>query len=148
MSRSRAFTQSDDDLYIIGSEEVKMKPKILLSSGLFLPSLLIMCLVLNVCGEKSKMSLSDESMVAFVNVSVIPMDNERILERHTVIVKNGLIEKIGPTGEIRDVELCDSCCLSEVCLGRRCKGVTEASRDEICRSHDIGHVGSHQGFQV
>lgn len=33
--------------------------------------------------------------VAFVNVNVVPMDTERVLAGQTVIVKNGVIEKIG-----------------------------------------------------
>ena len=33
--------------------------------------------------------------VAFTNVNVIPMDKERVLRNQTVLVKNGIIEKIG-----------------------------------------------------
>ena len=33
--------------------------------------------------------------VAFTNVNVIPMDKERVLQNQTVLVKNGVIEKIG-----------------------------------------------------
>lgn len=35
--------------------------------------------------------------VAFVDVSVIPMDSERVLERQTVIVRDGRIAAVGPT---------------------------------------------------
>src|SRR5688572_29662960 len=34
--------------------------------------------------------------VAFVDVTVIPMDRERTIERQTVIVRDGRIEAIGP----------------------------------------------------
>lgn len=33
--------------------------------------------------------------VAFTNVNVIPMDKERVLQNQTVLIKNGVIEKIG-----------------------------------------------------
>jgi len=39
---------------------------------------------------------SAESVVAFVGVTVIPMDSERILENHTVIVADDRIAAIGP----------------------------------------------------
>lgn len=41
------------------------------------------------------------SIIAFVNVNVIPMDNEIILKDQTVIVKNGQIETIGPASSIQ-----------------------------------------------
>lgn len=37
---------------------------------------------------------------AFVGVDVIPMDRERILEDRTVLVRNGRIERIGPSAEV------------------------------------------------
>ena len=39
-------------------------------------------------------------VVAFQNVSIIPMDSERLLEGQTLIVRNGVIEQIGPSREI------------------------------------------------
>lgn len=39
--------------------------------------------------------------IVFTNVNVIPMDKERVLENQTVIVKDGLIEKIGDAGKIK-----------------------------------------------
>ena len=69
-----------------------MKLKILLKSGLILLPLLSLCLMLNIWGIGNEMSLKEETTVAFVNANVIPMNSERILKNHTVIVKNGLIE--------------------------------------------------------
>jgi imidazolonepropionase-like amidohydrolase len=43
--------------------------------------------------------------VAFVGVNVIPMDKERVLRDQTVIIKDGLIEKIGD-GENKNSERC------------------------------------------
>jgi hypothetical protein len=37
--------------------------------------------------------------VAFVDVTVIPMDSERVLERHTVLVEDGRISAVAPSGE-------------------------------------------------
>ncbi len=39
-------------------------------------------------------------MIAFVNVNVIPMDSERVLESHTVIVNGERITAIGPVDEV------------------------------------------------
>ncbi len=40
-------------------------------------------------------------MVAFENVNVIPMDRERVLERQTVVVRNGLIVQVGPAARTK-----------------------------------------------
>jgi hypothetical protein len=39
-------------------------------------------------------------VIAFENVNVIPMDRDRIIERQTVIVRDGRIAQIGPAGKI------------------------------------------------
>jgi imidazolonepropionase-like amidohydrolase len=41
-----------------------------------------------------------ERAVAFIGVNVVPMDTERVLEDHTVIVRNGLITSVGPAAAI------------------------------------------------
>jgi len=41
------------------------------------------------------------SVIAFVDVNVVPMDSERILEGQTVLVRGSLIEKMGPVSEIQ-----------------------------------------------
>jgi Amidohydrolase family len=41
-----------------------------------------------------------ERAVAFVGVNVVPMDTERILTDHTVVVRDGLIAAIGPSASI------------------------------------------------
>jgi imidazolonepropionase-like amidohydrolase len=38
--------------------------------------------------------------VAFVDVTVVPMDRERVLERQTVVVRGGLIQALGPLGAV------------------------------------------------
>jgi hypothetical protein len=42
-----------------------------------------------------------ETVVAFVNVSVVPMDTERLLRNQTVIVRNGLIAEIGDAKRVK-----------------------------------------------
>ena len=42
-----------------------------------------------------------EGTVAFVNVSVLPMDNERVLEAQTVVTSLGQISELGPASEIK-----------------------------------------------
>ena len=39
--------------------------------------------------------------VAFVDVSVLPMDRERVIEHQTVVVQNGRITQLGPTRDVR-----------------------------------------------
>lgn len=41
------------------------------------------------------------SITAFVNVNVVPMDRERVIERQTVIVRDGRIAEIGPANKIK-----------------------------------------------
>ena len=38
--------------------------------------------------------------IAFVNVNVVPMDQERVLEGQTVIVQDGVVTWLGPADEI------------------------------------------------
>ncbi|MEJ7812569.1 MAG: amidohydrolase family protein [Gemmatimonadaceae bacterium] len=40
-------------------------------------------------------------VVAFEGVTVVPMDRERVLERQTVVVRDGRIARIGPSGAVR-----------------------------------------------
>jgi len=42
-----------------------------------------------------------ESVVAFVNVNVIPMDSERILENQTIVVRDGVIETLGNSEQVQ-----------------------------------------------
>ena len=41
-----------------------------------------------------------QGTVAFTNVNVVPMDSERVLEDHMVVVEAGLITAVGPAGEV------------------------------------------------
>ncbi|HWV58575.1 MAG TPA: hypothetical protein VNZ57_14060, partial [Longimicrobiales bacterium] len=43
---------------------------------------------------------SGADVVAFVGANVIPMDEERILANHTVIVRDGVIAEIGPAAQV------------------------------------------------
>jgi hypothetical protein len=45
--------------------------------------------------------LTAQHPVAFVDVTVIPMDRERVLERHTVIVRDGRIASVEPSSRAR-----------------------------------------------
>jgi len=38
--------------------------------------------------------------VAFTDVAVLPMDREEVLQNQTVVVRNGVIEAVGPSGEV------------------------------------------------
>jgi hypothetical protein len=43
---------------------------------------------------------AEQGTVAFTNVNVVPMDSERVLEDHMVVVEDGLITAVGPAGEV------------------------------------------------
>jgi imidazolonepropionase-like amidohydrolase len=43
-------------------------------------------------------------VVAIENVNVIPMDRDRVLERHTVIIRDGRIAGIGPAGKLKPAD--------------------------------------------
>ncbi|HEV2131846.1 MAG TPA: amidohydrolase family protein [Longimicrobiaceae bacterium] len=51
--------------------------------------------------EQSATGAAAADMVAFVDVNVIPMDRERVLERQTVVVRDGRIAEIGPAASVR-----------------------------------------------
>ncbi len=46
-------------------------------------------------------SALDDKTVAFVGVNVIPMDRERVLRDQTVVVRNGVVEKIGDAKRVK-----------------------------------------------
>ncbi len=62
--------------------------------------LLILLLASSIAGQSSNKS-PQPGVVAFVNVNVIPMDRERLLARQTVIVRDGVIAKIGDAKRIQ-----------------------------------------------
>lgn len=42
-----------------------------------------------------------DSVIAFINVNVIPMDRERVLKNQTVIIRDGLIAEIGEAAKVK-----------------------------------------------
>src|SRR5688500_18472831 len=44
---------------------------------------------------------SNEREVAFVNVSVVPLDSERVLTEQTVVVRGDKIVEVGPAGKVK-----------------------------------------------
>lgn len=40
-------------------------------------------------------------LIAFLNATVVPMDRERVLNDHTVLLADGKITAIGPTSKIK-----------------------------------------------
>lgn len=55
------------------------------------------CLFAVACEEPP---VEDVDAVAFVDVNVVPMDQEGLLEEYTVIVQNGRIAEAGPSNEV------------------------------------------------
>ena len=45
-------------------------------------------------------STQDDQSVAFADVNVIPMDTERVLEKYTVMVQDGVITEMGPSASV------------------------------------------------
>lgn len=64
-----------------------------LGRALLAPVLLAACAPAEAAQEQSR-------VVAFVNATVIPMDRERVLERHTVVVRDGRIAQVGPSAQL------------------------------------------------
>jgi imidazolonepropionase-like amidohydrolase len=63
------------------------------------------------CGPAVPREIAASSPVAFVNVNVVPMDAERVLERHTVVVRDGRIAELGPADSVQapaDAECIDA----------------------------------------
>ena len=52
-------------------------------------------------GPGPGINVSAPGTVAFVNVSVLPMDRDRVLNGQTVIVRDGRITEIGPTASVK-----------------------------------------------
>ncbi|MBM3745118.1 MAG: hypothetical protein FJW34_04920, partial [Acidobacteria bacterium] len=51
-------------------------------------------------GPAVPLTLPASTPMAFVDVNVVPMDAERVLERHTVIVRDGRIAEVGPAESV------------------------------------------------
>lgn len=50
--------------------------------------------------EMSPIRAQESSPIAFVDVNVLPMDGDRVLERHTVVVEDGVIAQVGPSNRL------------------------------------------------
>ncbi len=59
---------------------------------------LLMSIGIAACGQQAELvtDAARAQLVAFVDVNVVPMDSERIVERQTVIVRDGRIVAMGP----------------------------------------------------
>jgi amidohydrolase family protein len=51
--------------------------------------------------ETQQLQAKQKQIVAFVNVNIVPMDEERVLAGQTVIVKDGLIAALGPADQVK-----------------------------------------------
>ena len=60
----------------------------------------ILSLALTHC-ERKESDIQTTGTVAFVEVSVVPMDGEHIIEGQTVIVQDGIISEIGPASKLQ-----------------------------------------------
>jgi hypothetical protein len=57
--------------------------------------------VLSQGGQPAAAAVPPQGVAAFVDVTVIPMDRDRVLDRHTVVVRDGRIAAIGPVASTR-----------------------------------------------
>ena len=57
--------------------------------------------ILLVCAATAIAPAASAQTVAFENVNVIPMDRERIIERQTVVVRDGRIAQMGPAASVK-----------------------------------------------
>ena len=56
--------------------------------------------LLTVSGAAAPAPTNEPDVIAFINVTVIPMDRERVLEKHTVVVQGERIVAVGPADEV------------------------------------------------
>lgn len=71
--------------------------------GFFLPVVLLISLAAPLgCSQCRNVEAGARGgeVVAFTGVNVIPMDAERVLEKHTVIVRDGVITQMGPSASV------------------------------------------------
>jgi imidazolonepropionase-like amidohydrolase len=66
-------------------------------AGLSLLLVLLTCVV----GPAQTRKAGDPNVFAFVGVSVVPLDRERVIENQTVVVRAGRIVEIGPAGKTK-----------------------------------------------
>ena len=78
-----------------------MRKLMLFKRGILLIAVFIF--LLSGCGKEGadKAGSDPSAATAFVNVSVIPMDSEQVLEDYTVLVRDGLIESVQPSGKVK-----------------------------------------------
>src|ERR1044072_783068 len=64
---------------------------------------LSLLLVLLTCasGRSQAARAGEPSVFAFIGVSVVPLDRERVVENQTVVVRDGRIVEIGPAGKTK-----------------------------------------------
>ncbi len=77
------------------------KTKAILRSSLFLALGLFLGSCVSAPASKSQNAPSETNLIAFLHATVIPMDVERVLGDHTVVVKNGKIIEIGPASTVK-----------------------------------------------
>lgn len=70
---------------------------LLTRAGLSLLLVFMNCFV----GTAQVVKIVDPPVFAFVGVSVVPMDRERVIENQTVVVRGGRIVEIGPTAKTK-----------------------------------------------
>src|ERR1044071_578722 len=67
-------------------------------AGLTLLLVFMTCAVGRAQAAKSN---GDPNTFAFVGVSVVPVDRERVLENQTVVVRDGRIVEVGPAAKVK-----------------------------------------------
>ena len=62
--------------------------------------LLLLTFPTSTCARAQENARSPQGTVAFTHVTVVPMDKERALEEHTVVVEGERIVAVGPVGDV------------------------------------------------
>jgi len=69
-------------------------------SRTMLLALMVCCAVACAPRTEQDQQATDVGALVITNVHVVPMDTERVLRRHAVVVRRGVIEAVGPEEDI------------------------------------------------
>src|SRR5260370_22793801 len=87
-------------VYSPGPEKYTQKGTLVRAGFGVIASLAVLALTVPGRSQSLREPASSDRPIAFQDISVIPMDTERVLSHQTVIVRSGTITDVGPTSSV------------------------------------------------